>query len=247
MLFEKIMYFTAYKIVICGKQKQISLRSFSTSNGLHVFSSFSSATFDYAVLSVMDILWSIPLRTRSIIPCDQCCSSYPRPFEYDVPCQHTHSNYLHRVVRTPKPRSLPIPSWSQATAIAVYTQGSSVDDHSICPRLRTTVLDEGNCDNLGEDRVIKKLGLMRASLRTGFFIVLFCFVGLSMSHSDGRLIKAVLVSYGTQFRKTDSQISRHYCRIFLIERHFREFPVGPVVRTPCFPCRGQRFDPWLEE
>lgn len=68
MLFEKIMYFTAYKIVICGKQKQISLRSFSTSSGLHVFSSFSSVTFDYAVLSVMGILWSIPLRTRSIIP-----------------------------------------------------------------------------------------------------------------------------------------------------------------------------------
>lgn len=51
MLFEKIMYFTSYKIVICGKQKQISLRSFSTSHGLCVFTSFSSVTFDYAVLS----------------------------------------------------------------------------------------------------------------------------------------------------------------------------------------------------
>ena len=23
-----------------------------------------------------------------------------------------------------------------------------------------------------------------------------------------------------------------------------EFPGGPVVRTPCFHCRGHRFDPW---
>lgn len=51
MLSEKIMYFTSYKIMISGKQKQISLRSFSTSNGLPVFNSFSSVTFDYAVLS----------------------------------------------------------------------------------------------------------------------------------------------------------------------------------------------------
>ena len=24
-----------------------------------------------------------------------------------------------------------------------------------------------------------------------------------------------------------------------------DFPGGPVVKTPCFPCRGREFDPWL--
>ena len=24
-----------------------------------------------------------------------------------------------------------------------------------------------------------------------------------------------------------------------------DFPGGPVVKTPCFHCRGHRFDPWL--
>ena len=28
-------------------------------------------------------------------------------------------------------------------------------------------------------------------------------------------------------------------------RHLREFPVGPVVKTLCFPCRDPGFDPWL--
>ena len=23
-----------------------------------------------------------------------------------------------------------------------------------------------------------------------------------------------------------------------------DFPGGPVVKTPCFHCRGHRFDPW---
>jgi len=23
-----------------------------------------------------------------------------------------------------------------------------------------------------------------------------------------------------------------------------DFPGGPVVKTPCFYCRGHRFDPW---
>ena len=26
---------------------------------------------------------------------------------------------------------------------------------------------------------------------------------------------------------------------------FREFPGGPVVRTPCFYCQGPRFNSWL--
>ena len=25
-----------------------------------------------------------------------------------------------------------------------------------------------------------------------------------------------------------------------------DFPGGPVVKTPCFHCRGHGFDPWLE-
>ena len=25
----------------------------------------------------------------------------------------------------------------------------------------------------------------------------------------------------------------------------RDFPGGPVVKTPCFHCRGHWFDPWL--
>ena len=25
-----------------------------------------------------------------------------------------------------------------------------------------------------------------------------------------------------------------------------DFPGSPVVKTPCFHCRGHRFDPWLE-
>ena len=25
---------------------------------------------------------------------------------------------------------------------------------------------------------------------------------------------------------------------------FRLFPDGPVVKTPCFQCRGHGFDPW---
>ena len=24
----------------------------------------------------------------------------------------------------------------------------------------------------------------------------------------------------------------------------KEFPGGPVVKTPCFQCRGRGFDPW---
>ena len=27
--------------------------------------------------------------------------------------------------------------------------------------------------------------------------------------------------------------------------NFRDFLSGPVVKTPCFQCRGHRFDPWL--
>ena len=27
-------------------------------------------------------------------------------------------------------------------------------------------------------------------------------------------------------------------------QELRDFPVGPVVKTPCFQCRGRRFDPW---
>ena len=25
-----------------------------------------------------------------------------------------------------------------------------------------------------------------------------------------------------------------------------DFPGGPVVKTPCFYCRGHRFDPWWD-
>ena len=25
----------------------------------------------------------------------------------------------------------------------------------------------------------------------------------------------------------------------------RDFPGSPVVKTPCFHCRGRRFDPWV--
>ena len=28
-------------------------------------------------------------------------------------------------------------------------------------------------------------------------------------------------------------------------RSYKDFPGGPVARTPCFHCRGHRFDPWL--
>ena len=28
--------------------------------------------------------------------------------------------------------------------------------------------------------------------------------------------------------------------------NYRDFPGGLMVKTPCFQCRGHRFDPWLE-
>ena len=32
---------------------------------------------------------------------------------------------------------------------------------------------------------------------------------------------------------------------FEVKRNsLRNFPGGPVVKTPCFHCRGQGFDPW---
>ena len=36
------------------------------------------------------------------------------------------------------------------------------------------------------------------------------------------------------------------------ERYFKReapgvFPVGPVVKIPCFHCKGHRFDPWMEK
>ena len=34
-------------------------------------------------------------------------------------------------------------------------------------------------------------------------------------------------------------------KIRILKIHLQEFPGGPVVRTPCFHCRGHGFDPWL--
>ena len=36
------------------------------------------------------------------------------------------------------------------------------------------------------------------------------------------------------------------------ERYFKReapgvFPAGPVVKIPCFHCKGHRFDPWMEK
>ena len=33
---------------------------------------------------------------------------------------------------------------------------------------------------------------------------------------------------------------------FLKKWKYRDFPGGPVVKTPRFHCRGHRFNPWLE-
>lgn len=44
------------------------------------------------------------------------------------------------------------------------------------PDWRTTVLDEGNCDDLGEDRVIEKPRLDESFTEDWFSIDLFCSV-----------------------------------------------------------------------
>ena len=36
----------------------------------------------------------------------------------------------------------------------------------------------------------------------------------------------------------------HAITSILIRRRQRDFPGGPVVKTPCSQCRGPRFDPW---
>lgn len=65
----------------------------------------------------------------------------------------------------------------------------------------------------------------------GVFIVLLSIIGppgQSLSHSDGELIKTVLVCKETQFWETNSQMSRHYCNVFLTKRHFQgECSLGP--------------------
>ena len=36
-----------------------------------------------------------------------------------------------------------------------------------------------------------------------------------------------------------------YFTLWVTIQHFWDFPGGPVVKTPCFHCRGHGFDPWL--
>ena len=36
----------------------------------------------------------------------------------------------------------------------------------------------------------------------------------------------------------------HSIHSFIHSTNLRDFPGGPVVKTPCFHCKGHRFDPW---
>ena len=36
-----------------------------------------------------------------------------------------------------------------------------------------------------------------------------------------------------------------FLNIFDLMFYHRDFPGGPLVKTPCFHCRGHGFNPWL--
>ena len=42
----------------------------------------------------------------------------------------------------------------------------------------------------------------------------------------------------------DSDVIREVC-LYSLKKKNGDFPGGPVVKTPHFPCRDHGFDPWL--
>ena len=49
---------------------------------------------------------------------------------------------------------------------------------------------------------------------------------------------------GSQPRAHLLQCSKLWGRLLLEAQHFRDFPGGPVARTPHSECRGPRLGPW---
>ena len=42
-----------------------------------------------------------------------------------------------------------------------------------------------------------------------------------------------------------SRFEEFYINQLILKGSWRDFPGGPVVKSPCFQCRGWGFDPWL--
>ena len=43
----------------------------------------------------------------------------------------------------------------------------------------------------------------------------------------------------------NQRIGKRNIRTLFHKKSLRDFPAGPVIKTPCSQCRGHRFGPWL--